>query len=226
MVRFYAQSGGFYFSFYAQVFIIIISIFSWQTVWRNWQDWPGSGGKVQWAPRCAFNYGKELDDEPTTLDQCVKLCLGNANCNYFTYRNDHCHLKWLTWEWMASAVEVDEDEVACGYVTDRVNEHVVGVLKIELQYNLFFQVSSRMWFGGENFKVTWAYGCDYYGNDIASLSIANGKCGRSCLNNKECTHFTWLDGTCYLKHVSNRKDAKDFNVDGAFCGFIETRTGA
>ncbi len=70
---------------------------------------------------------------------------------------------------------------------------------------------------GDNGKVKWASGCDFYGNDIANIPGPGETCGLNCVNNPSCTHFTWFNNYCYLKRFPNSPIATGLN--GAVCGW-------
>ena len=42
---------------------------------------------------------------------------------------------------------------------------------------------------GDNGKVKWASGCDFYGNDIDNIPGPGETCGLNCVNNPSCTHL-------------------------------------
>ena len=94
--------------------------------------------------------------------------------------------------------------------------------------------SACPWKDGDNGQVNWALGCDFYGSDYASVANTPGsQCGRRCISDGRCTHFTWADvegGTCYLKE--NRRNRKE--IESAFsnrdrtgptvvCGYVNAR---
>ena len=54
-----------------------------------------------------------------------------------------------------------------------------------------------------NGAIMWASGCDYYGNDIGSQPGPGNACGSVCVQNPQCTHFTWRNNVCYMKKATN-----------------------
>ena len=66
------------------------------------------------------------------------------------------------------------------------------------------------WQPGAN-NVQWATGCDFYGGDLYPVASTGENCGGNCANVAQCTHFTYFQGTCYLKHFNNAASAKDLN---------------
>jgi hypothetical protein len=65
----------------------------------------------------------------------------------------------------------------------------------------------------------WATGCDFLGNDLRSIKVPGYHCGQECWNNKDCTHFTFSDGTCKLKCGKvSKKDAVGGKSPEHVCG--------
>ena len=54
-----------------------------------------------------------------------------------------------------------------------------------------------------NGAIMWASGCDYYANDIGSQPGPGNACGSVCVQNPQCTHFTWRNNVCYMKKATN-----------------------
>ena len=64
--------------------------------------------------------------------------------------------------------------------------------------------------------------CDFSGLDIGKKLSSGGECGRLCIANLDCTHFTWrTDSYCYIK--SAPKAADIYPLHGAVCGYITQR---
>ena len=63
--------------------------------------------------------------------------------------------------------------------------------------------------------------CDFAGLGIKKPSSSD-KCARLCLENVDCTHFTWNVGSCYLKSAANPKLS---STKGVSCGWIPDRIG-
>lgn len=96
----------------------------------------------------------------------------------------------------------------CGYIPSRVN------INFGLQ-------------DGEKGLTILANDCDFSGNDIYNVH-GNKKedCGRSCIADSTCTHFTWLEdiGRCFLKSWGTGSDLIETNpVKGALCGWVKSR---
>ena len=68
----------------------------------------------------------------------------------------------------------------------------------------------------------WANACKFQGNDIGSVKGTSVSCRASCLNNNDCTHYTWTNdnpGTCWMMSGQvNRKDAILTNDYSMECG--------
>ena len=68
----------------------------------------------------------------------------------------------------------------------------------------------------------WAKACDFKGNDIGSVMSTSASCRTSCLNNNDCTHYTWTNfnsGTCWMKSGQvNRTNAIFTNDYSMECG--------
>ena len=79
--------------------------------------------------------------------------------------------------------------------------------------------------------VIWANDCDFWGQDITKTPTKNTKkedCGKLCLDNPECDHFTWNNyGECWLKKWSGKgPTAANSNEKNFRCGFIPSRATA
>lgn len=72
-------------------------------------------------------------------------------------------------------------------------------------------------------ESNYAYGCDFPGNDVASVRVSGEQCGTMCDRKRECTHYTWTtyeDGTCWLKSGAVfKKDAVKTHDLTMTCGF-------
>lgn len=80
------------------------------------------------------------------------------------------------------------------------------------------------YFLGDDGLVRWRRKCNFYGNDIASMSLPSQECGSMCYSNPSCNHFTWDSGTCYLKNAPIAELNKRINCNRKLvCGFIPTR---
>jgi beta-glucanase (GH16 family) len=68
----------------------------------------------------------------------------------------------------------------------------------------------------------WAIGCDWRGNDLASVQVSGDRCALSCATTAGCTHFTWNKyngGTCWMKSGQvNGNDAMNTGDSSFVCG--------
>lgn len=68
---------------------------------------------------------------------------------------------------------------------------------------VFIEVTGLIWQESSG-GLKWAHSCDYHGSDIDTKHLSTPEqCGQDCVNNNECTHFTWNSGTCLLKHFKS-----------------------
>lgn len=80
------------------------------------------------------------------------------------------------------------------------------------------------YFLGDDGIVRWRRNCNFYGNDIASKPVPSEGCGSLCYSIPSCNHFTWDNGTCYLKNANIAELNKRLNYQSNIvCGFIPTR---
>jgi len=81
------------------------------------------------------------------------------------------------------------------------------------------------WTASEGGSVSWAKDCEFLGHDMEKLNApVDTNCGRHCLQNDKCTHFTWLKGTCILKSNPRQKAEEPSKNVGAVCGYMNDRT--
>jgi hypothetical protein len=77
--------------------------------------------------------------------------------------------------------------------------------------------------------VIWLHNCDYIDGDLqqhqGALRIPVEECGRACINNPRCNHFTYEDGECILKiHELSFGRTPCSSCD--LCGFLPWRRGS
>ncbi len=73
-------------------------------------------------------------------------------------------------------------------------------------------------------RVYWGKGCDFNGNDLRSVvGFEEKDCGQLCLNESQCTHFTFGGDRCYLKRSLDDFRPKEENKDD-ICGFVTPRS--
>ena len=73
-------------------------------------------------------------------------------------------------------------------------------------------------------EYSWANDCDFTGHDSTSFDDPYNSCGAQCYSSETCTHFTWVDGSCYLKRNPRKKAEEPSENTGAVCGYIPSRT--
>lgn len=66
--------------------------------------------------------------------------------------------------------------------------------------------------------------CNYLGyNYDEREDVPDESCGQICLNDLNCTHFSWIEGSCFLKDFKGIV-AKKASVDEVpLCGFVVNR---
>jgi len=70
--------------------------------------------------------------------------------------------------------------------------------------------------------VSLAHDCDFVGNDVSKHSSSSDEeCGKLCIAQPWCTHFTWIGSYCYLKYSVGSTDV--YQHKGAVCGWIVKR---
>jgi hypothetical protein len=70
----------------------------------------------------------------------------------------------------------------------------------------------------------WAYGCEFPGNNVMNVETELDQCGRTCEKYTICTHFTWSEGVCYIKHdrygFKTTGEAVPSKDDDIICGTV------
>jgi hypothetical protein len=74
----------------------------------------------------------------------------------------------------------------------------------------------------------WRPNCDFPGHDIGRITITTAtreECGRLCIANPECSHFTFEHlENCYMKKAPSMTVRRDFDYESIrICGFIPWR---
>lgn len=68
-----------------------------------------------------------------------------------------------------------------------------------------------------------AHGCEFIGNNLTNVKSEGMICGYRCVQNINCTHFTWTDhnnGTCWMKrNGATKADAVNSSSKSA-CGIV------
>lgn len=70
----------------------------------------------------------------------------------------------------------------------------------------------------------WALGCEFKGNDLKSVKSTGAECGETCYANPQCSHFTWNNGTCWMKKYNGvtKDDAVKVFDMSVVCGVIRS----
>ena len=87
-------------------------------------------------------------------------------------------------------------------------------------------VSARHWMDGvhgDSGLVRWDLYCRYVGDYIGLQRSQNYECGRVCLTNSRCTHFTDGDGNCFMYNSPNGKQVDYDWAPGWNCGYVPNR---
>ncbi|UJR07340.1 hypothetical protein I4U23_011627 [Adineta vaga] len=83
---------------------------------------------------------------------------------------------------------------------------------------IIYDTSAIVWNGN------WAFGCDFYKNDLMDARIRGEDCGGRCAATSGCTHFAWTThngGTCWMKHGRVTKaNAFETGDRSMVCGVI------
>ena len=83
--------------------------------------------------------------------------------------------------------------------------------------------STNAWKVGSGGSVLWDFNCNFLGNEIDRQETSGEDCGGTCVANLRCTHFTWRDGTCFLKRFT-RSSWNENAEAGPVCGFVRGRS--
>ncbi|KZS16378.1 Peroxinectin-like protein [Daphnia magna] len=57
-----------------------------------WEDWNTGYGGVKWLFNCDFP-GYDIGNQPSSGENCGRICIENSNCNHFSYHNGICYMK-------------------------------------------------------------------------------------------------------------------------------------
>ena len=87
----------------------------------------------------------------------------------------------------------------------------------------------KKWLVGDNGRTRWFTGCDYPNTKFnvysaSKIMIDLSKCGAHCLSVKNCTHFGWTLGTCWVKDMHGVPSiVQIIDIRVKVCGFIPVR---
>ena len=179
----------------------------------DWMD--GANGLVRWGEHCDFS-GGDIEQHEIGGELCGRRCLDNDQCTHFTWFPDgRCLLKKTTQAFWIARENLAEYSV-CGWVTAEGYAMRAGLK------------ARTVWQDGDGGRVKWAEYCDFPGGDIVRLDDVAGEfCGRKCLNERRCTHFTWLaERVCVLKTSARQFWAAQENLkDYSVCGWVVGHPG-
>ena len=83
--------------------------------------------------------------------------------------------------------------------------------------------NTGVWEKANKGLIRWKSNCDFtIGFDYATEERETARqCGSVCVSRKQCNHFAYVNGICYLKNAPKLLEAKW--VNGTDCGFVKTR---
>ena len=65
-----------------------------------------------------------------------------------------------------------------------------------------------------------ASGCNFFGNDLKNVNSMREDCSEKCKQTKGCTHYTWTNGTCWMKKgLISKSDTSQVSGDYV-CGIL------
>ena len=155
---------------------------------------PKGEAVLQWSFACDFT-GFDIDTISPTSDigQCGQLCVNNAECTHITWNSGTCYLKRIT----SPVSPRDFSTCTSGWI-NRLRQDVRPT-------------------------VDRSVNCFYNGKDITTTTLATSDlCRDSCINNRLCIHFAWLDTFCYVMLSDSSLTAADLNA--VMCGRITKRS--
>jgi hypothetical protein len=83
-------------------------------------------------------------------------------------------------------------------------------------------VFARVWDYAEGGQVRWSTNCNFNVSDIQTVFVPNNQCGRVCIDNWACTHFTASRTVCVLKR--NLTGMTEVFSRTEICGFLSGRS--
>ena len=162
--------------------------------------WEGNN----WAYGCDF-YDHELSNVTCIAADCGPKCAATPRCTHFMwskYNGGTCFMKQGSVS-KEDAVSVNNPYMSCGVMDESDNIQSNGTVKWDI-------------------SGTWAYACDFKGNDLSSIHSIAADCGTKCSTTPTCTHFTWSNfngGTCFMKNGTvSKQDAFQTNDPSMVCG--------
>lgn len=191
-----------------KLFIMLMSTVLLSVSGHWWKD--GDNGQVSWTNDCDF-YGNDFQRLSNTRGElCGSHCIRETRCTHFSWVDidgGTCFLKANRRESKdIEAVITDGGPTRlCGYVKSRINTHSSCPCPNQGAISL-----------GKD--------CEFTGHDIDMQLSPAEQCGSTCLANIQCTHFTWIGGTCYLKRMERPSRKRSYKLTlNAVCGLILPR---
>lgn len=149
-----------------------------------------------YALDCDFPFVGDIKQVVSQASQCDSLCVSESQCNSFAWRNGVCFLKKLAQASTFEARRIPGQNVVCG---------------VKKQPG---------WQGNPFSKTITQWNCDFPFGDYKQVPNQQTlACGSYCNAETQCTHYTWRNGTCYLKKGgAKQSDARTGTAySGAFC---------
>lgn len=152
------------------------------------------GADGNWAMGCDFKT-KDLMSTKSTGDKCSTVCKTTKGCTHYTWTSFNGGTCWMK---QGPVIQSDAISIADAGAVCGMN-------------------SAIAW------KVNWANGCDFKGQDLKSSKTLNNGCGPACKATAGCTHFTWTTfngGTCWMKQgPATKLNAFATGDNTMICGF-------
>jgi len=162
-------------------------------------DWKGGN----WAYACDFS-GNDLSNKKIGHVECRRTCASTHECTHYTWTAQNEGTCWMKKGETAkgNAVKVSNKNYICGIVED-LNEN-----------------QGIDWVGG-----TWAFACDFHGNDMKYKKTRQAECRGACASTPGCTHFAWNSdngGTCWMKKGgASIEEAFKVEDKTTVCGIVD-----
>ncbi|CAF3415938.1 unnamed protein product [Rotaria sp. Silwood1] len=177
---------------------------------RDYREQGVTNSTVQWSGTnctrsCDF-YGNDLSSIQISPKICGLRCAQSPLCTHYTWNYAFGGTCWMKKGNVSKddAFPTNDPSMVCGIRDD--SQQCVTIFTVE-------------WNG-----ATWTRSCDFFGNDLSHIEISAELCSTTCLQTKECTHYSWSTlngGTCWVKKGNvSKDDAFSTNVTTTICGII------
>ena len=70
----------------------------------------------------------------------------------------------------------------------------------------------------------WGERCDFPGTEIRQVPSRGEECGKLCIAEQRCTHFSWSSNNCNLKMAQNARAIA--SPQEGICGWVTARVTA